>query len=74
VRKDGRSSRQDLCWTVEVYEDTKGTQPFASWFNSLSEAKFVALDVAILLVLSKRGLDLARTEWLKPLGEGLHEL
>ena len=60
-------------WTVEVYEDADGTQPFASWLNRLSEAKFVALDAAIRLVLSERGLDLARTEWLKPLGEGLHE-
>jgi hypothetical protein len=60
-------------WTVEVYEDADGTQPFASWLNRLSEAKFVALDAAIRLVLSEKGLDLARTEWLKPLGEGLHE-
>jgi len=60
-------------WTVEVYEDPYGKQPFTSWLKGLSEAKFVALDAAIRLVLSERGLDLARTEWLKPLGEGLHE-
>jgi hypothetical protein len=56
-----------------VYEDPDGKQPFTSWLNRLSEAKFVALDAAIRLVLSERGLDLARTEWLKPLGDGLHE-
>jgi hypothetical protein len=60
-------------WTVEVYEDPDGKQPFTSWLTRLFEAKFVALDAAIRLVLSERGLDLARTEWLKPLGEGLHE-
>lgn len=60
-------------WTVEVYEDPEGAQSFTSWLNRLSEAKFVALDAAIRLVLSERGLDLVRTEWLKPLGEGLHE-
>jgi hypothetical protein len=33
----------------------------------------VALDAALRLVLAERGLDVARTEWLKPLGEGLRE-
>jgi hypothetical protein len=60
-------------WTVEVYGDSDGGQPFTSWLNRLSEAKFVALDAAIRPVLSERGIDLVRTEWLKPLGEGLHE-
>jgi hypothetical protein len=46
-------------WTVEVYEDGDGTQPFASWLNRLSEAKFVALDAAIRLVLSERGVTRA---------------
>jgi putative component of toxin-antitoxin plasmid stabilization module len=60
-------------WQLEVYETEDGRQPFTAWVERLSAAKFVALDAALRLVLSERGLDLARTEWLKPLGEGLHE-
>ena len=33
----------------------------------------MAVDLAVQRVLCVRGLDLARTEWLKALGEGLHE-
>jgi hypothetical protein len=60
-------------WQLEVYEAEDGRQPFTVWAEKLSETKFVALDAALRLVLAERGLDLARTEWLKPLGEGLHE-
>jgi hypothetical protein len=38
------------------------------------EAKFVALDAAIRLVPSEGGLDLARTEWIKPLGDNSQQL
>ena len=41
--------------------------------EGLSDFKFVALDAAIQRVLVVRGLDLVRTEWLRPLGGGLHE-
>ena len=47
--------------------------PFARFVKSLSDFKFEALDAAIDCVLVRRGLDLVRTEWLKPLGGGLHE-
>jgi hypothetical protein len=60
-------------WQLEVYEDEDGRQPFTVWAENLSETKFVSLDAALRLVLAERGLDLARTEWLKPLGEGLYE-
>ena len=60
-------------WELEVYETEDGRQPFTVWVEKLSETKFVSLDAALRLVLAERGLDLARTEWLKPLGEGLHE-
>jgi hypothetical protein len=58
---------------AEVYETEDGRQPFAVWVEKLSETKFVSLDAALRLVLAERGLELARTKWLKPLGEGLHE-
>ena len=60
-------------WHLEVYETEDGRQPFTAWVEKLSETKFVSLDAALRLVLCERGLDLVRTEWLKPLGEGLHE-
>lgn len=67
---------EDVCvgvWTLEVFETSDGREPFAKWMQGLSEEKFAALDAALRLVLSERGLDLAQTEWLKPLGNGLHE-
>lgn len=60
-------------WQLEVYETEDGRQPFTTWVEKLSETKFVSLDAALRIVLSERGLDLGRTEWLKPLGDGLHE-
>ena len=60
-------------WTPEPFEADDGTVPFASFVDDLSDFKFVALDTAIDRVLSERGIDLARTEWLKALGDGLHE-
>ncbi len=60
-------------WALEVFETDDGREPFTEWINDLSEAKFSALDAALSLVLSERGLDLGRTEWLKPLGEGVYE-
>lgn len=48
-------------------------EPFTAFADSLDDFTFVALDAALRTVLAVRGLDLVRTEWLKPLGEGLHE-
>lgn len=60
-------------WTPEPFEADDGTVPFERFADGLSDFKFNALDMAIIHVLAVRGLDLARTEWLKPLGSGLHE-
>ena len=60
-------------WTPEPFEADDGTIPFERFVGNLSDFKFVALDTAIDWVLSVRGIDLIRTEWLKALGEGLHE-
>jgi hypothetical protein len=60
-------------WTPEPFEADDGSVPFEKFLEGLSDFKFIALDTAIDRVLSERGIDLARTEWLKPLGEGLHE-
>lgn len=60
-------------WTPEPFETDDGAIPYEAFIEDLSDFKFIALDAAIKRVLSVRGLDLVRTEWLKALGEGLHE-
>lgn len=60
-------------WTPEPFEADDGSVPFERFIDELSDFKFVALDAAIDRVLSVRGIDLVRTEWLKALGQGLHE-
>jgi hypothetical protein len=60
-------------WTSEVLQTDGGQLPFERFAGSLTDFKFVALDAAIEHVLLVRGLELSRTEWLKPLGEGLFE-
>lgn len=61
-------------WTPEPFEADEGTIPFHRFIDDLSDFKFAALDTAIDRVRSVRGIDLIRTEWLKALGEGLHEV
>jgi putative component of toxin-antitoxin plasmid stabilization module len=60
-------------WTAEFYEDRHGKRPAENWMDDLDEIKFAAMNAAILHVLEPNGLELGRTEWLKPLGDGLHE-
>ncbi len=59
--------------TPESFQADDGTMPFEQFVNGLSDLKFMALDAALDRVLSVRGIDLVRTEWVSPLGEGLHE-
>lgn len=60
-------------WTPEPFEADDGTVPFERFIEDLSDFKFVALDAAIRRVLAVRGIGLVQTEWLRPLGRGLHE-
>ena len=60
-------------WTPEVFKADDGTIPYRRFTDSLSDVKFAALDMAIEHVLASRGLDLAGSHWLRPLGDGLHE-
>lgn len=60
-------------WIPEPFEADDGTVPYERFINDLSDFKFIALDAAIERLLVVRGIDLVRTEWLKALGEGLHE-
>jgi putative component of toxin-antitoxin plasmid stabilization module len=70
-QRDARGSGDG--WSLETYTAEDGSEPFASFLDDLDDFTFAALDAALRLVLARRGIDLARTEWLKPLGEGLHE-
>jgi putative component of toxin-antitoxin plasmid stabilization module len=60
-------------WTPEPFEADDGSVPFEAFISDLSDFKFAALDAAIRVVLAERGIDLVKTEWLKALGQGLHE-
>jgi putative component of toxin-antitoxin plasmid stabilization module len=60
-------------WTPEPFEADGGSLPYAQFLDELSDFKFVSLDLAVQRVLCVRGIELVRTEWLKALGEGLHE-
>lgn len=56
-----------------MYVDPHGHCPIQVWFDSLSAAKFAAIDAAIRHQLEKQGIGLAGTAWLKPLKDGLYE-
>jgi putative component of toxin-antitoxin plasmid stabilization module len=60
-------------WTPESFVADDGAVPFQRFVDGLPDFKFIALDTAIVRVLSVRGLDLGGSEWLKPMGKGLHE-
>jgi hypothetical protein len=60
-------------WRIEAFEADDGTVPFERFAMELPDFKWSALFLALERVLAVRGLDLARHEWLKPLGDGLHE-
>jgi len=70
----GRAARALALWTSEVFVSDEADVPFQRFVGALSDFTFVALRAAIDRVLLIRGIDLARTEWLKPLGGGLHEV
>jgi len=60
-------------WRIEAFVADDGTVPFQRFAEDLPDFKFHALDIGVKRVLAVKGLDLVRTEWLKPLGGGLHE-
>lgn len=65
--------RRLTLWTPEPFEADDGSIPYERFVDELSDFKFAALEAAIEHVLAVRGLDLVRSEWLKALGDGLHE-
>ena len=60
-------------WVPEAFQTTLGRVPFERFVDSLPSSSANALEIALDTVLAARGIDLAGTEWLRPLGKGLHE-
>lgn len=73
THSSGRSGSTAPDWNLEPYAAEDGSRPFEAFLDDLDDFTFAALDAALRHVLGRRGIDLARTEWLKPLGDGLHE-
>lgn len=60
-------------WTLTVFVADDGTVPYGRFRDRLDPLQRDALDTAAQVVLAGRGIELARSEWLKALGDGLHE-
>lgn len=60
-------------WTVEYYDERDSGQSFKSWMDSLDDVKFAALSAAIELVLTRKGLELVGTPWLRHVEKGIFE-
>jgi putative component of toxin-antitoxin plasmid stabilization module len=61
-------------WQVEFYADDQGREPCREWAERLSRTKKEAFLAAVAVVLTPLGINVARTEFGKPLGDGLYEL
>jgi hypothetical protein len=60
-------------WEVEFYANDAGREPCRGWMQKLPPTKRIALEVAIQLVLARRGLAVVETEFGRALGGGLYE-
>jgi len=61
-------------WSVEFFKDPWGRMPVMRWMEKeLDEFQRAAADAAITRILTKEGINLAGTQWMKPLGNGLYE-
>jgi len=69
----GQIETPDAHWMPVAFQAAGGDVPFRTLLDGLSDVKAAALLAAVDHVLAVRGIGLVRTEWLKPLGQGLHE-
>lgn len=61
-------------WRTEYYVDSRGNSPFARWFEKeLRPYEQTVLVAAITQVLEVLGPEVCRSEFGKPLGNGLYE-
>jgi hypothetical protein len=61
-------------WTLELYETSKGYEPFAAFYDSLSDYQRAVLDILLEEVLARQGHNVCSSAWGKNLKEGLYEL
>lgn len=73
ARRCARCRVAEPAWTVEVYETVQGRCPYERFLDGLDAVSAAALIAAVEHVLARNGIELARSEWLKALGEGLFE-
>jgi hypothetical protein len=59
-------------WAPEVLQTARGDVPLEAFIDTRPDVSVVALKVALDTVRAARGIELVRTEWLQPLGRGLH--
>lgn len=60
-------------WSVDLYEDSRGKVPFDLWLDKETEYIQAVVQEAIERVLTPLGMDICKSEWGDPLGEGLYE-
>lgn len=60
-------------WSIGIYTALDGTSPYLRFRDKLTAVQRDALDTAVEVVLTTRGIGLAGGEWLKAIGGGLHE-
>jgi hypothetical protein len=60
-------------WVVELFVDAAGSCPYERFIDRVDDTTFAAVDAAVEHVLTRHGLELCKTEWMKALGEGLYE-
>ncbi len=60
-------------YTLVLYEDVTGREPFAVFLDNLESHKRAAVVAALQEILASQGLDVCSTEYGKNLGRGLAE-
>ena len=60
-------------WTLQPFRSDDGSIPLQRFLDGLSEYQRISVHAALQRGLAMRGIELVSTQWLKPLGGGLHE-
>jgi hypothetical protein len=62
-----------VSWEVEFFEDDDGDEPVTRFLLDLKSPKRLAAIAAIEIVLAQQGIDVCRSDYGRPLGDGLYE-
>lgn len=60
-------------YRLVMWENEAGDCPMESFLKDLGEPKRAALEAALVRILAIHGADVCKTEYGKPLGDGLYE-